>query len=366
MPDSRPKVFHVNPWFDSLANAMNVGVMVLNPDAELDFVSRKAVEILRCEDEEDARELWPQIRSSIQKLQGDEGVDNTRGRRIDTSIQGNSVTIRLRIELFLLAEDDCQGYMLILKDRQSLDRLENDLRMASRFRMLNRVFTAVTHDLKTPLNALAVNVGMLRDAVDDQTVDKAEAANRQDRYLRIIDGEILRLREMLNDLLGETVVRRNADEAFDVRELMLEIVTLMQPQAKQQAIEIQHEVPENPIKVTTRRDYLKEALLNVVVNALEAMPQGGELSVTLDFSDETISIGIQDSGPGIPKEIIESIYEMHFTTKPTGSGIGLYIAKQVITALAGAIGLETKTPGGTTFTITVPRHREAKLTSETD
>src|SRR6185295_17410431 len=103
-----------------------------------------------------------------------------------------------------------------------------------------------------------------------------------------------------------------------------------------------------------RRDRLKQALLNVAVNALEAMPDGGALAIVLRREGERAHITVRDDGPGMPPEIVDRIYDMHFTTKSGGTGIGLYVARAVVEAHRGEIRVATGPDEGTSIHIVLP------------
>jgi signal transduction histidine kinase len=106
--------------------------------------------------------------------------------------------------------------------------------------------------------------------------------------------------------------------------------------------------------IVGRRDRLKQGVLNVAINALEAMPEGGLLGLTVARDGDTARLAIRDTGPGIPPEIVGRIYAMHFTTKSGGTGIGLYVARSVVLAHLGTISIETAPGAGTTVHITLP------------
>ena len=129
---------------------------------------------------------------------------------------------------------------------------------------------------------------------------------------------------------------------------------LVSPQAKQQRVAVETSLPEGPVPFTGHRDRLKQALLNIAMNALEAMPSGGHLAINLENSDGQIRIALRDSGPGISPELQSQIYKMHFTTKSGGTGIGLYVARSVVESHGGDIQVETAAGGGTCFQICLP------------
>jgi signal transduction histidine kinase len=135
---------------------------------------------------------------------------------------------------------------------------------------------------------------------------------------------------------------------------MDDLNTLLAPQAKQQRVTLEVQLPEREIQVIGQRDRLKQALLNIATNALEAMPEGGKLAMALDTVNGHARIAIRDNGPGIAPESLAKIYGMYFTTKTGGTGIGLYVARSVVESHGGNIEVDTQPGMGTCFTVSLP------------
>ena len=122
--------------------------------------------------------------------------------------------------------------------------------------------------------------------------------------------------------------------------------------------------PIEPAQTSEVRDYdgMRSALLNVTLNALECVPDGGHVDIHLSTDSATASVVISDDGPGIPVALLNSIFDMHFTTKKTGAGIGLYVARAVAESHGGEIRVDSQLGAGSTFTISLPLHRANRRT----
>jgi signal transduction histidine kinase len=144
----------------------------------------------------------------------------------------------------------------------------------------------------------------------------------------------------------------------NLKSLLQEIADLARPQAQASGIELITELSEESISVTVDPDLLKQALLNIVVNAIEAMEQCGQPNGVLRIESrargDSAEIRVSDTGPGIPAELRDKIYNLYFTTKAQGSGIGLAMTFQIVQLHDGTVDVATETGKGTVFTIRLP------------
>ena len=139
-----------------------------------------------------------------------------------------------------------------------------------------------------------------------------------------------------------------------MRDLARDLEDLLRPQCTRQKIVLTSAVPDDPVRVLAVRDALKQALLNLGINALEAMPDGGRLCLSIDAHDSQVVITVADSGPGIPPDLADKIFDMHFTTKSGGSGIGLHVARAVVESSGGQLQVSSEPGRGSTFRIGLP------------
>ncbi len=139
-----------------------------------------------------------------------------------------------------------------------------------------------------------------------------------------------------------------------LKDLVNEMVDLARPQAAAAGIRVQAQQEVENVEVRVDRDLFKQAMLNVVVNAMQAMPDGGDLSFAASADDETAEIRISDTGSGIPPELREKIFHLYFSTKKEGSGIGLAMTFRIVQLHDGTIGFDSEPGKGTTFLIRLP------------
>jgi signal transduction histidine kinase/HAMP domain-containing protein len=239
------------------------------------------------------------------------------------------------------------GLLVRLRDPEATRQIGRQLQTADRLSAISRITGGVAHEVKNPLNAMLMHVELARMKLSQGDTDI-------EPQMEIISREIVRLDRVVKTFLDFTrPVELNLTEV-PLDSFIREIVDLAAPQAKANGIRVS--VLENATGANLRvdTDLMKQAILNVLVNAIEAMPKGGELCVECAGRDEEAEIRISDSGPGIPPELREKIFRLYFTTKPGGSGIGLAMTFRIVQLHDGTIEFSSEPGKGTTFVLRLP------------
>jgi signal transduction histidine kinase len=333
----------------ALSHLMDVGVLLVNASHHLDFANPRACELLGSADTAEVERRWPEVRRLLDPVLG---PVERRASRLDLDVPGPGGPRALRCQAYTLGEAEHQVFLLLLRDRVMLDALETDLLLASQLRALTRVYRAVTHDLKAPLNAMVLNLDLLQSAL--RRGEGAREAEASEQYLGVLREELERLDRSLLALLAETTPAGRGREEFDARAIVEEIERLLLPQARLQHVALEAHLPGTALRIAGQRDRLKQAILNVAINALEAMSDGGALELRLAALPDLAEVLIIDSGPGIPEEVRPRIFDMHFTTKSSGTGIGLYVARSIVEAHGGEISFGSVPGRGSEFRVRVP------------
>jgi signal transduction histidine kinase len=172
--------------------------------------------------------------------------------------------------------------------------------------------------------------------------------------MEIIGSEIHRLDRVVQILVDFTRPRELRLEDTDLRPILEDVATLAGPDAAQHGVTLTTDLPSEPLLVKVDSDFVKQAILNVVLNGVQAMPQGGTLAISAHRDDEVVITEIRDEGGGIPHEIQDKIFELYFTTKKGGSGIGLAQTYQVLQWHYGSVDFESTEGQGTTFRLRLP------------
>jgi signal transduction histidine kinase len=239
------------------------------------------------------------------------------------------------------------GLLVRLRDPEAQRKIGRQLQTADRLAAISRVSGGVAHEVKNPLNAILLHVEVARAKL-------AQGDTEVGPEMEIISREILRLDRVVKTFLDFARPVELNLSIVPVQELVSEILDLARPQAEGSQIRINVEQAAESAEVRVDRDLLKQAFLNVVVNAMETMPEGGELGVHSSVNEDTAEIRISDTGPGIPPELRDKIFRLYFTTKKEGSGIGLAMAFRIVQLHDGTIDFTSEPGKGTTFFIRLP------------
>jgi two-component system, sporulation sensor kinase D len=200
---------------------------------------------------------------------------------------------------------------------------------------------------------MIVNMDLLRESLAKAGTDDPSTRTAQERYVGVVQGELTRLNQTLLEMLDQVAPLSQKPERVDLGNLLRELGTLLAEQARRQRVELSMEL-NTPAVVLGRKDHLKQVLLNIAINALEAMPRGGRLSMQLTRESTTARVRCSDTGPGIPVEVREQIYQMGYSTKEAGTGTGLYLARMIVDQHGGAIRATNASGGGACFEIDLP------------
>lgn len=210
----------------------------------------------------------------------------------------------------------------------------------------------IVHDFRNPMSAMRLDVQMLnREARkgSDCRLTRVEALAGR------IEQTIDRMDKVFQEFLFMSKPPAAQREATDLKSCVQECVALLQARFEQAGLELVLELPPDPLPVVVYPSALQRALVNVLVNAEQASPRGGTVRVRAWVQEQTVLLDIADTGPGVPAEARERIFEMFYTTRPSGTGLGLFLARTAITRSGGTIRvLDAPPPGGACFRISLP------------
>jgi two-component system, chemotaxis family, CheB/CheR fusion protein len=238
-------------------------------------------------------------------------------------------------------------------------RLEREAHRAQHFALLGRLAAGVSHDLRNPLGVIFLHVDLLTEELSQpSTASATEIASA----LAEIKTQLARVDDLIQDYLSLVRVAAIQQTPEDLGHLVTQLAHEVAPALAAHDITLRLEALEQLGMVALHAHTLQRALLNLVRNAIEAMPQGGTLTLRGRRQNATVHLDVVDTGVGIPSEQTTQIFEPLHTTKPGGTGLGLYIVQEVVTAHNGQVAVQSVVGQGSTFTITLPRLEHEKPT----
>jgi PAS domain S-box-containing protein len=239
------------------------------------------------------------------------------------------------------------GALLTLHDLESVQEIESELELSRRMAALGQLTSGVGHEVKNPINAIVVHLELLRNKMDAQDAPAI-------RHLNVIQSEIQRLDRVVQTLVdfSRPVELQLHDQ--DLRSIVNAVLLLASAELETRDVRVVNLMPDRPVISKVDADLMKQALLNVVLNGAQAMADGGVLRVRLIEDIRWAILSISDEGEGIPDDIRSKIFNLYFTTKKDGSGIGLAMTYRIVQLHNGQLDVESQMGEGTTFTLRIP------------
>jgi signal transduction histidine kinase len=262
--------------------------------------------------------------------------------------QDGSAPARVQLALDFIEENGERiGALLTLRDSESVHRIEDELELSRRLAAVGRLTSGVAHEVKNPINAIVVHLEVLRQKLKELDPDTR-------RHMDVIGTEIRRLDRVVQTLVDFTRPMELRLVDVDLRRLLDEVITLASPDAEKHGVHVLRDIGDESLPVKIDSDLVKQAVLNVMINGMQAMGGGGNLTVGARAVDGEAQVEIKDEGGGIPMEIREKIFNLYFTTKSGGSGIGLPMSYRVMQLHGGSMEFDSVEGEGTTFRMHFP------------
>ncbi|BCS97291.1 PAS domain-containing sensor histidine kinase [Desulfoluna limicola] len=272
-------------------------------------------------------------------LQEEERLCRFQGdRKVPLSISASSIVHE---------DGSTVGRVVILRDLREVKRLEKELRQKEKLAAIGDMAAGVAHEIRNPLSSIKGIATYFR-SLFDETHDAREAAG-------VMIDEVDRLNRAVTELLTIAAPTRLVTARHDVGELVERSVRLVEAEAEALGVALSVDVPEKPMMAELDADRLTQSLLNLFLNALQAMQEGGgTLTVGLGEKDDMIHIAVSDSGCGMEPATLKSIFDPYYTTKAEGTGLGLAIVHKIVEAHGGSIDVVSRPGEGARFDIALP------------
>jgi signal transduction histidine kinase len=239
------------------------------------------------------------------------------------------------------------GALVTLHDLESVEEIESELELSRRMAAIGRLTRGVGHEVKNPINAIVVHLELLKTKLGDASAPAV-------RHLEVIDAEIHRLDRVVQTLVDFSRPVELQLREQELRPVIADVLALAAEELSTHNVTLVSRLTSKPLVANIDADLLKQAVLNVIQNGAQAMQQGGKLEVVLDEDGKAAVLRIADEGPGIPEDILEKIFDLYFTTKSGGSGIGLAMTYRVLQLHHGSVEVQSRAERGTEFLLRIP------------
>jgi PAS domain S-box-containing protein len=278
-------------------------------------------------------------------------VENDELREVaaETDLETSEGPKRVSVSVQAIQEDgERMGALVTLRDLDSIESINTQLQVSERLAALGRITAGVAHEVKNPLNSMRLWLENLKESLPPERDSASQQA------VQVLDKEIDRLDAVVKRFLDFTRPMEIQLEATQLAQLLKEVLEIAQPQLQKSNIQLAQLLPIDVPEVYVDRALLKQAVLNLVLNAAEAMPNGGQMRLVLSRRGEMAEITVGDTGKGIAPENRQKIFQLFFTTRPGGSGIGLASTFRIVQLHNGSIDFTSEVGRGTTFRIELP------------
>ncbi|HSL83009.1 MAG TPA: ATP-binding protein [Thermoanaerobaculia bacterium] len=338
---------------EQLAGNLEDPVVVLNRRREVLFANPAAREVLGAPVEEalgrGLADLLPPSHPLVDLVERTAAAGaEVLGFQLTLEADGESLEYLASVFPVPDLEGERVGFVLLLEDLESVRILRSLIRYGARMTSLKRLAAGMVHELKNPLHSLSLHVELLRQVL-------SEPPERATRSLEVLAREIRRLDRLVEDFRRFSRPEDLEVRPLDVRDLVSEVTELVGPDAAAQGIEIRVQVPEVPLQIDGDAARLRQALLNVVRNAQQAMPSGGRLAVQAALEAPVFArVSVTDTGNGIEPDELEKVFQLYYSTKPDGSGVGLFMVHRIVQEHGGMVSASSKPGEGTAVHFHLP------------
>lgn len=217
--------------------------------------------------------------------------------------------------------------------------------------LVEAIAAGIAHEVRNPLNALQINLGILEQELSEIVPDRASHVFE---VIGKIAGELRSLDNFVTEFLRFARPPRPVLEPVAVRPLLADLATFIGPECARKGVSLSLGVEHGPETVAADAFQLKHAVLNLVLNALQATPKGGVVAIETGGDARALDIRVRDSGEGMPGDVLARVFEAFFTTREGGTGLGLPIARRIAEAHGGTLALSSREGEGTVATLSLP------------
>jgi signal transduction histidine kinase len=277
------------------------------------------------------------------------GPQGARPRTVTITLSQDGKSREFLVSTFPIGDaEQTMGSMVLLKNLDSIKTVQSLVSYSAKLTALGRLTSGLAHEIKNPLNAMAIHLELMKEKLGPSLAGVQP-------NVTIIESEIRRLDRVVQGFVKFMRPQELALKPVDLNPLLKDVIALLEAEWGSKSIRFAFQASSSLPPVTADAELLHQAFLNILLNACQAMPSGGTITVTTDQdSGESARVTIADEGGGIPREDMDKIFRLYYTTKPGGSGIGLSLVYRIVQQHDGSIDVASEVGRGTTVTVRLP------------
>lgn len=351
------KVVQEKGLMESVFEVIREGIIVAGPNGTIHYLNHAAGEFFGLDEKDPAGET---VASLFPGIQWNEVVES--GGVVNRDLVVRYPELRhLNFYIAPLApevdtegnEDDLLGFVIILRDNtQSRERQIKEIE-TEKIEAVKSLAAGVAHEIGNPLNSLNIHLQVAERKIKKNA--EPELAAELLESLEIARSEIKRLDFIVEKFLSAVRPSHLVPETTDLNDLLNEALNFIGPEVSDRRISVTLDLAEELPLIHVDRDQMKQVFYNLIRNSSQAMGSDGEIKIVTGFSDENVFVTFADNGPGIPGEQVRRVFEPYYTTKKTGSGLGLMIVHRIVSSHGGEVEFESREGKGTKVTVYLPR-----------
>ena len=340
-----------NLLLEEVCQNLEEGIIITDAKGQPLFLNRKAADWLGGTRIDTKQPVWNQAQDPSLAAFLKENLLDTKTRTIHDLKILSPRELQLRIAIFLRDEDEKKRFIILLSDITSRTEQEFEAAMLSRMESLVRLAGGIAHEIGNPLNAITIHLELLK-----KRLAGLPDAKRQELAdsLSDIQAETKRLDRIIRNFLKATRKPPLRFQLDDLNDVIADALSFLKPQLDVAKIRTQFSKDKNLPAFFMDRERLYYAFMNLIKNAQEAMPRGGALKIALSHKQHCAVITVTDTGCGIHEKDLARIFDIYYTTKQEGAGLGLMMVYDAIAEHGGKIEVVSKMNKGTTFKVLLP------------
>lgn len=358
---------------ETIFQSIQEGVIVLDNAGRLSDANHAAEKLLGFDAEKLRGKPMMQYIGDLDIMPSEDSTDEAAStadwqhiitRELEVDYPEHHILSVYAVPLQAVEEDDEPSILVILRDVTSEREREASALEGERIDAIKQLAAGVAHEIGNPLNALNIHLQLMGRQL--RGLEDESMRSEMTELVDVAKNEVVRLDGIIRQFLSAIRPRKPNLIPDDAMRILSETLNVMRVDIENRRIEVKVNAIGNIPKVLIDQDQMKQVFFNLIKNAMEAMPDGGQLHVSMSAGDALLRIDFQDNGCGIPEDELGRIFDAYHTTKEKGTGLGLMIVQRIVRDHGGQIEVSSKQGEGTRFRVLIPlaERRIRKITSQ--